>query len=272
MSRSTLVALTATLAAVALPGASVAAAAAPHEPGTVMHWTVDGVERDALVFAPPVSHGASNRPLVVAFHGHGGGMLATAARMRIHTLWPRAVVVYPQGLHTPTALDPEGTQPGWQERAGVVGDRDLRLFDAIVATMTRSHAVDRRRVYATGFSNGAAFSLLLWARRAETIAAIGEVAGRLHPAEALGSPRALLAVVGRADTVAPFRIQRQTIRQARRIDRATRAGSPCGRHCTIYRSTIGPVPVKAFVHPGGHVYPTWASLELVRFFKAHRQP
>ena len=147
-----------------------------------------------------------------------------------------------------------------------------RLFDAIVATMKRSYAVDKRRIYATGFSNGAVFSLLLWAERAKTIAAIGEVAGRLDPSETLTSARALLAVAGRGDTVAPFAVQQQTIQQARQINGASGAGSPCGQYCTFYPSTNGPVPVKTFIHPGGHVYPTWAPAEIVKFFKSHKQP
>ena len=264
-------------AAIALVvGAAEAATAGGQETdpppgGTIRHWTIDGVRRQALVFAPRATRG-TKPPLVIAFHGHGGDSRTTAARMRIHTLWPQAVVVYPQGLNTPTVHDPAGTRSGWQGQGGELGDRDLELVDAIVATMKRSHAVDRRRIYATGFSNGAVFSLLLWAERAHVIAAIGEVAGRLHPSATPTSPRALLAVVGRSDRVAPFALQRQTIRQARVINGALGPGSTCGRYCTLYASTSGPTPVKTLVHPGGHVYPTWASTELVRFFRSHRQP
>jgi polyhydroxybutyrate depolymerase len=199
-------------------------------------------------------------------------MLSASVRMRIQTLWPQAIVVYPQGLNTSTTIDPAGTRPGWQGKAGDFGDRDLKLFDAIVATMKQSSAVDKRRIYATGFSNGAVFSLLLWAERAKTIAAIGEVAGRLDPSETLTSARALLAVAGRGDTVAPFAVQRQTIQQARQINSVSGAGSRCGQYCTFYPSTKGAVPVKTFIHPGGHVFPTWAPSEIVKFLKSHKQP
>jgi len=237
-----------------------------------MHWTIDGVQRDALVFAPHATHGEAKHPLVIAFHGHGGGMLNTSARMQIQTHWPQAIVVYPQGLNTPTPVDPAGTLPGWQGKAGDLGDRDLKLFDAIVKTMKQSYVVDKRRIYATGFSNGAVFSFLLWAERAKTIAAIGEVAGRLDPAETLTSPRAFLAVAGRSDMVAPFAVQKQSIQLARQVNNASGAGSPCGQYCMYYPSTNGPVPVKTFIHPGGHVYPVWASTEIVKFFKSHKQP
>lgn len=272
MLRSTLICLATALAGLLSLVASATTAAGQHQQGTIVHWTIDGVRRDALVFAPRAEQGPAKRPLVIAFHGHGGSMLSTSVRMRIQTLWPQAIVVYPQGLNTPSMVDPAGARPGWQGRAGQFGDRDLRLFDAIVATMKRSSAVDKRRIYATGFSNGAVFSLLLWAERPDAVAAIAEVAGRLHPAATLTSPRALLAVAGRGDSVAPLAVQRQTIQRARQINSAVGAGSPCGRYCTFYPSTSGPVPVKTFVHPGAHVYPTWASTEIVKFFKSHRQP
>jgi len=270
MFRSTLICLAAAVAGLVPLVASETNAAGQPPQGTIMHWTIEGVRRDALVFLPRAKHGSAKHPLVLAFHGHGGRMASTSALMRIQALWPEAVVVYPQGLSTPTPIDPAGTLPGWQAKAGELGDRDLRLFDAIVATMKQSYAVNTRRIYATGFSNGAVFSLLLWAERAKTIAAIGEVAGRLDAAETLTSPRALVAVAGRSDMVAPFAVQKQTIQQARQINAATGRGSRCGRYCTYYPSAEGTFPVETFIHPGGHVYPVWASAAIVEFFKSHR--
>src|SRR6266511_455314 len=226
MFRSTLICL-----AVALAGlvsvVACATSAARHQPqGKIMHWTIDGVRREALVFAPRANYGSANHPLVLAFHGHGGQMLSTSVLMQIQTLWPEAIVVYPQGLNTPTIHEPAGTMPGWQGKAGESGDRDLRLFDAI-----------------------------------------GEVAGRLDPSEALTLPRPFLAIAGRSDAVAPFAVQKQTIQQARQVNRAFGRGSRCGRHCTYYP---WPFAVKVFLHPGGHVYPVWASAEIVKVFTTHR--
>ena len=272
MLRSTLICLVTALALLEALAASATTAAGQDQQATIMHWTIDGRQREALVYAPRAKEGAAKHPLVIAFHGHGGHMQSTSARMHIQTLWPHAIVVYPQGVNTSTRLDPAGTKSGWQGKAGDFGDRDLKLFDAIVATMKRSYRVDKRRIYATGFSNGAVFSLLLWAERAKTIAAVGEVAGRRDPSETLTAARGLLAVAGRRDAVAPFAVQQQTIQQARQVNRTTEMGFPCDQYCTFYPSRIGPVPVKTFIHPAGHVYPEWASNEIVKFFKSHLQP
>ena len=71
--------------------------------------------------------------------------------------------------------------------------------------------------------------------------------------------------------MAPFAVQRRTIRRARLVNAAFGEGRPCGTYCTYYPSTRGPVPVKTFIHPGGHVYPGWASAAIVSFLQAHAQ-
>jgi len=164
------------------------------------------------------------------------------------------------------------SKPGFQFKAGDYGNRDLKLFDAIVKTMNQTYKVDKKRVYTTGFSNGGIFSYLLWAERPKSIAAVGEVAGSLDAAEHLSVPRALLAIAGQADTTNPFANQQASIDLGKQVDGATGAGSPCGLYCTFYASTTGPTPVKTYVHPGGHVYPPWAPPQIVKFFKAHPQP
>jgi len=239
--------------------------------GITMHWTVDGVQRNAIVFLPAPA--AVPHPLVFAFHWHGGTAQSAMVQMHLQTLWPQAVVVYPQGLDSPSPLDPSGTQPGWQFTTSDSSGRDLAFFDAMVGTLKERYRIDPREIYTTGFSNGAIFSYLLWSDRAKTIAAVGEVAGSLDPAAGLTSPRALLAVAGRQDPIEPLAKQLGSINRARQADHATGAGVPCGPMCTFYPSADGNVtPVKTFIHTGGHVYPPWAPLSIVRFFKAHRQP
>lgn len=138
------------LALVMLAGTAHAVAAQ----GTVRNWTIDGVKREALVFVPkPATHDIPH-PVVFAWHGHGGNMQGASQTMHIQTLWPQAIVVYAQGLPTKTPVDPNGTKPGWQNVAGENGDRDLKLFDAMLATIKQNHSVDDARIYTTGFSNG----------------------------------------------------------------------------------------------------------------------
>ena len=126
-----------------------------------MTWTVDGVEREALVYVPAAAKNTAT-PVVFAFHGHGGTMQFAARRYAFHKLWPEAIAVYPQGLKTPGRLvDLEGKLPGWQGKAGDQNDRDLKFFDAMLASLKRDYQIDERRIYSMGHSNGGGFTYLL---------------------------------------------------------------------------------------------------------------
>src|SRR5437868_3363251 len=83
-----------------------------------IRWTVDGVQRKALIFPPSKPSKAATAPVVFVFHPHGGTMQAAAAEMRIQDLWPEATVVYMQGLRTRIYVDPLGLEPGWQQEPG----------------------------------------------------------------------------------------------------------------------------------------------------------
>ncbi|HEY1173565.1 MAG TPA: prolyl oligopeptidase family serine peptidase [Verrucomicrobiae bacterium] len=134
-------------------------------------WKVDEVVREALVYVPERAK-TNTAPVVFVFHGHAGSMQNTVRTFRIHTLWPEAIVVYPQGLNTPGRLtDPEGKKPGWQHGAGAQGDRDLKFFDAMLTSLKKDYKVDGKRMYSTGHSNGGGFTYLLWATRGEHFAA-----------------------------------------------------------------------------------------------------
>jgi len=74
----------------------------------------------------------------------------------------------------PTAgklIDPQGRMAGWQFAAGDYGDRDLKFFDAMLASLRQDYRVDNKRIFVTGHSNGGGFSYLLWAERPGVFAA-----------------------------------------------------------------------------------------------------
>ncbi|HZD94532.1 MAG TPA: hypothetical protein VE133_09770, partial [Candidatus Sulfotelmatobacter sp.] len=211
-------------------------------------------------------------PVIIAFHGHGGHMQGTADQMQFQIVWPEAVVVYPQGLDAPGAVhDQAGHAPGWQLVPGDQGDRDLKFFDRILETMRQKFAVDNRRVYAAGFSNGAIFAYVLWAKRGATLAAIGTVAGRLWPPTELTSPLPVLHIAGLADATVVLAWQAETLEADRKINNAPlKQSEPCGDCCVLSPSSVE-APVKALFHTGGHIYPSFASAEFVKFFKAHKR-
>jgi polyhydroxybutyrate depolymerase len=180
------------------------------------------------------------------------------------------VVVYLQGLNTPGRLtDPEGKKSGWQPDAGEQGDRDLKFFDTVLASLRADHRIDDRRIYATGHSNGGGFTYLLWATRGEVFAALAPSASaagrRQQPAL---KPKPVLHVAGEKDELVKFAWQQQTIAALKRVNGCAGAGVPWEKIATQFASPAG-TPVVTYIHPGAHGFPAEAPALIVAFFKQH---
>ena len=225
----------------------------------VATFTVDGMARRAFVYAPPVALGG-RLPVVFAFHGRGDD-IENFEHVDLHVAWPEAIVVYFQGL------DNRGV-PGWQVERGQDGDRDLKLVDVALASLRERYSIDENRIYATGFSNGAAYTFLLWAERADVFAAYAVVAGRLRPSVQPKVRRPMLHVAGVSDPQVTYADQRAAMVTAIGINGVRNESERCGNGCMIYgRST--PTPVMTWIHQGGHEYPRGTSERIVEFFRDH---
>ena len=241
--------------------------------GAKMIWTVAGSTRQALVFPPASNAAAARHPLIFAWHGHGGTMQGASDQMGFQSIWPDAIVVYPQGL-----INNQDGGYGWQKELGVDGNRDLKFFDAMLATLRQKYPVDNERIYTAGFSNGTGFSYLLWVERGNTLAAVGAVAGVLADSEQdkLKQPRALIAIFGTGQGTASEAVKEKTIAAARKVDHASASEQSCpiptgATDCKLYPST-SQTPVKNITHDGGHEYPSWVPEEIVKFFQNHKKP
>ncbi|HZP65040.1 MAG TPA: prolyl oligopeptidase family serine peptidase [Rudaea sp.] len=229
-----------------------------------MTFDVGSTEREALVFSPAAGGADEKHPLVFAFHGHGGNMRGFAQAAELQSHWPQAIVVYPQGLPTPSRIDAEGTKPGWQARAGEQADRDLKFVDAMLASLRKQYRVDDQHVFATGFSNGAFFSMLLWLERSNDFAGFAVVGGGLHAGMTLPVPKPVLHIAGETDPLVTPSIARFAIAEEQRADAAPDPGENCGAGCTLFH---GKADVKTVWHPGGHIYPPQAAELTVEFFR-----
>jgi polyhydroxybutyrate depolymerase len=232
---------------------------------TLMTWVIDGAKREAIVYPPTAKDLSGKVPLVFAFHGYGDDIQGFQ-QVDLQNAWPQAMVVYFQGL--PTSRSNAPGLPGWQVQTGTAGDRDLKLVDRALASLRQQYRIDETRVYATGFSNGAAFTYLLWAERPSVFAAYAPVAAVMRASTPPRMPRPILHVAGRQDSRIKFESQEETIELARKINGATGKGEGCGVGCTLYSSSRG-APVMTWIHAGGHEYPEGTSERIVRFFKQH---
>src|SRR5688572_28996422 len=138
-----------------------------------------GREGSYLLHVPRAAEAGRGLPLVLAFHGGGGeaeafkgyaGLDAVADREGFLVAYPNGSGLLPRRLLTWNAGECCGF--AMNQRLDDVG-----FAVAVIDDVTRRAAVDTRRVYATGHSNGAMMAYRLGAERADRIAAIAPVAG-----------------------------------------------------------------------------------------------
>ncbi|MCG3127206.1 MAG: hypothetical protein CHACPFDD_02064 [Phycisphaerae bacterium] len=233
-------------------------------------WTIEEQERIALLHVPPAAS-QSDTPVLFAFHGHGGSARQASRSFRMHAVWPEAIVVYMEGLPTPGLLtDPEGKRNGWQSRAGLQNDRDLKFFDAVLATLGKEYKIDRRRIYAMGHSNGGGFTYLLWRERPDAFAAFAP-SGAFTLRVGDLKPRPAMHIAGMNDELVKFERQEQTIAAVKELNGCNDNGEPWASDCTLYPSRTG-TPLVTYIHDGTHKFPSAAPPLIARFFKEHAQP
>jgi polyhydroxybutyrate depolymerase len=176
--------------------------------------TWEGLRRTYLVHVPQAYDGLTAAPALLVLHG-GGGSAEFAYRVHGWTeLSERrgCLVVFPEA----TAEDPE--RPAevrhnpriWNDgsRSSAVSQRnvdDVGYVAAVLEEVQQTFAVDPRRVFVTGFSNGASMTFRVGVELADRVAAIAPVAGHLccedpKPAR----PLSLLYMIGLADPINPF--------------------------------------------------------------------
>ena len=231
-------------------------------------WTVDGVRREALVYAPDTAK-TKAAPLVFVWHGHGGTMRHSAFAFPFHIKWPEAIVVHPQGLPTVSAqVDPEGKQPGWQKQKGDQGDRDLRFFDVMLASLKTDYQVDGRNIFCAGYSNGGMMTFLLWSERPEAFRAFAPCACVALPAVPLNVPKPAFFLMGAADTLVKPEWMRMSVSRLKALNKCAETGQPWEvLGGMLYPSSVN-APLVVLSHPGGHAIPPGGKTdEMVRFFK-----
>ncbi len=198
-------AVAAAIAALALGLATplLGQAAQPHVTRTLTHG---GVERSYLLHVPRGHDATRSAALVLVFHGGGGNAESTARLTEFDRLADEAgfLVVYPNGSgRVPKVLTWNGGACcGYAQRTQA---DDVGFVRAIVADVGAVAAIDRKRIYATGLSNGAIMAYRLACEAADLIAAIAPVAGTQNVEQcAPPGPVALVHVHGTEDAHVPY--------------------------------------------------------------------
>jgi polyhydroxybutyrate depolymerase len=176
--------------------------------------TLNGLTRRALVHVPSSHDGRSLLPLVFMFHGNGGTPEGVVKEMG----WvaksdaEKFIIVFPEGTRPDMTQPPKfgRNNPAWNDGSGRfhAGERnvaDVAFISVLLAQLEAKFTVDRRRVFATGFSNGASMAFRVGLELSAQIAAIAPVSGALWMAELKAAePVSLLYLTGTADPINPM--------------------------------------------------------------------
>ncbi len=190
--------------------------------------TFGGLQRDFDLHVPASLKSGVPAPLVVDFHGFMSdkfqqrlvsGTLAESDKQGF-------AVAYPNGW---------GAQRSWNAGAFCCGEAvqqkldDVGLAKEIVQNVASSVCIDRKRVYATGISNGGMLSHRLACEASSVFAAVAPVAGRidLQPITSCQPPRpvAVIAFHGLTDPLVPYADATASIARWVQVDGCSDAGT-----------------------------------------------
>ncbi|MFA5058585.1 MAG: PHB depolymerase family esterase [Opitutaceae bacterium] len=175
---------------------------------------VGDLTRRYLVHVPAGDDGKKPLPVVIMLHGGGG----TARGAMKETGWTHQadregfLAVFPE------ATPPDPAKPSrfgtngqvWNDGSGRfhAGERnvpDVTFINAMIDDLIARFAVDQRRIYATGFSNGASMAFRVGVELSARIAAIAPFAGTLWiESPKLARPVSLYYITGDADPLNPI--------------------------------------------------------------------
>ena len=167
----------------------------------------DGIDREYLVYIPNEYDASISIPLVLNFHGFGGTAYdhyKYTSDMTSLADTANFLLVYPQG-----AAGTDGYSH-WNiaDENSKSDVDDLGFTSAMIDDLIQTYNVDTLRIYATGFSNGAAFTYDLACRLSQRIAAIAPVGENMtlvsyDECEAT-KPTGIISFHGTADESRPY--------------------------------------------------------------------
>jgi polyhydroxybutyrate depolymerase len=167
---------------------------------------VDGLERTYLVHVPPKYDATKPTPVVLILHGASTNGVITVALTGLNKKADEAgfIAVYPDG----TGFGPFLTWNAGGVKGNIADGKpdDVKFIAELLDDLATVLIVDRKRVYATGFSNGGMMCYRLAAELSDRIAAIAPVAGtmtmdRVNPKR----PVSVIHFHGTDDTFVPFK-------------------------------------------------------------------
>ena len=140
--------------------------------GADQYLQVDSLKRAYDLHVPSSYKSNQPVPLLIALHGTGGNGNVIKQQTGFNQLAEQKgfIVVYPDGV-----------KQHWDARRGNQPEttNDVGFISALIDDLGNRYSIDRRRIYATGFSNGGTFTHRLACELSNTITAIAVVSATM---------------------------------------------------------------------------------------------
>lgn len=167
---------------------------------------VNGKKRSYILHLPPSHKKGAKLPLVIALHGGGGNAenMVNMSGFSEKADKENFAVVYPNGSGRFGNILLTFNAIGCCSYAMKEKVDDVAFISKLIDSLAADYSIDTKRVYVTGFSNGALLSHLIAAELPNKIAAAAPVAGAVF----VSTPKpkgkvAMLMIHGMDDTAVP---------------------------------------------------------------------
>jgi len=206
------------------------------------------------------------------WHGFGADPRMALASMASVPAWNDAIIVAPQGEPRTFEQFGNAAKPGWQTYKGDLDDRDLVFFDAMIADLEARGCLDRKRVYATGFSNGGFFSNVLACDRGDVLAAAAPAGGGgpFTPCQAAKVP--MMITHGRVDEIVAYAMAEKSFAYWTQHNGCDAAARPPADGCANAPGCPAIAPVRMCSYDLSHVWPEGQSARTTEFLRSFTRP
>ena len=167
----------------------------------------DDTEREYLTYIPSGYSHINEAPIVLNFHGFGGTASGQLALSDWRGLAEKhgIILIYPQGLELQKGGSHWNPDPVSSDSKSL--SDDLGFVRRLLKRISKNYSIDKSRVYATGYSNGAGMAYGLAHHMPDLITGIAPVSGLMNDkylSTTSGvSPVGLISFNGEEDWVRP---------------------------------------------------------------------
>ncbi len=198
--------LVALVLVVAFVMVAIAGATAPAGQGKgkdlTERFSYGGQQRTYLLHLPPGHDKKKPVPLVVMLHGYTGtgALQAQWTGFSVKADRERFIVVYPDGPN------PAGTGRAWSttfmRQQGP--NKDAAFVGEVIRRLRSQFAIDPKRIYVTGMSQGGMVAHAVGCELSSVVAAIAPVCGVIVTIPKSSDPVSVLIINGTADPMVPY--------------------------------------------------------------------